>query len=480
MCLYYIMDYDKILLSIFFTTKLNRHKCKKYETNIERYVNISEYLLYRFDFDVENYKESLYRLFNNDFDMHVCKFCHKPINYFQLSNFCSQKCRRASQVEQVKLTSLKRYGVTNPAQVAYKNRLETERHNFFKLSREQKIHKILFDNRGLRKPNLGWIRYSNVHSFINNMFDDSYSFEESLKRFMHLYSDKFNNEQKKLILHKPKCPTCGKPTIYVGRQRAITTAHCSNTCSGNDKNVIYKKQKEDRLKNNGKLGWNKNTPEKIQHRLNTIRERYGDGDKEKANKYIRDLCIKGTYDKYGVTAIMSLPEFMIKRNNTIRERYGVDHILEVPEIQIKKNETVKKNKKYIISKQENEVYDILKNEFPDIIRFYSSQEYKWCCDFYIPSLNMYIEFQGSHYHYGKPYVGDDNDLLEIEKLKQKSENVKKKYGRKKTQYDNIIYTWSDLDVRKRNTAKENNLNFAELWSIDDAYKFIENYKHKIE
>ena len=39
---------------------------------------------------------------------------------------------------------------------------------------------------------------------------------------------------------------------------------------------------------------------------------------------------------------------------------------------------------------------------------------------------------------------------------------------------NAINTWTIRDVNKRNTAKKNNLNYVELFSLDEAKKFIDN------
>ena len=36
----------------------------------------------------------------------------------------------------------------------------------------------------------------------------------------------------------------------------------------------------------------------------------------------------------------------------------------------------------------------------------------------------------------------------------------------------IIYTRTDLDVRKRKIAHDNKLNFVEFWNINDVYEFV--------
>ena len=36
----------------------------------------------------------------------------------------------------------------------------------------------------------------------------------------------------------------------------------------------------------------------------------------------------------------------------------------------------------------------------------------------------------------------------------------------------MIYVWTDLDVRKRNIAKENNLNYIEFWNIEELKNWL--------
>ena len=42
----------------------------------------------------------------------------------------------------------------------------------------------------------------------------------------------------------------------------------------------------------------------------------------------------------------------------------------------------------------------------------------------------------------------------------------------------MINTWCDSDVKKRNKAKENNLNYIEFWNIDEVDIWLQNYEKK--
>ena len=75
-----------------------------------------------------------------------------------------------------------------------------------------------------------------------------------------------------------------------------------------------------------------------------------------------------------------------------------------------------------------------------------------------------IEYNGTWTHGGHPF--DENNQEDIDKLNLwKSKNTK--------YYNNAISTWTNRDIRKRNIAKQNNLNFIELWNFQEAIQFID-------
>ena len=101
---------------------------------------------------------------------------------------------------------------------------------------------------------------------------------------------------------------------------------------------------------------------------------------------------------------------------------------------------------------------ILKCKYSDIIRQYSSDLYPYLCDFYIPSLNLYIELN-NHWTHG-PHPFDPNNEEDIKLLEYwKSKNTKF--------YDNAIKTWTERDVNKRQIAFNNNLNLIEIKNIEE-------------
>ena len=125
--------------------------------------------------------------------------------------------------------------------------------------------------------------------------------------------------------------------------------------------------------------------------------------------------------------------------------------------------TFNNNKTFNTSKPEKELLEQLLKLCPDTLYQYKYLElYTFNCDFYIPSLDLFIEYHGSHFHCNKEFDNNDkNDLNKLNELLEKS-SIKHKQTNKYNQYDMMIYTWTDLDVRKKNYMIKNNLNFFNL------------------
>ena len=138
-------------------------------------------------------------------------------------------------------------------------------------------------------------------------------------------------------------------------------------------------------------------------------------------------------------------------------------------------ETKRKNHTFNTSKPEEELYLNKKKKFPSVIRQYKDNtRYPFCCDFYIPELDYFIELNGTWTHGKHPYNKtniNDKEQLEIWESKGKEGH---KY------YLNAIKIWTIKDVEKRNCAKEHNLNFKEVWSLKEGKEFIDDLYTKRE
>lgn len=234
-------------------------------------------------------------------------------------------------------------------------------------------------------------------------------------------------------------------------------------------------------------------PEKIEKTHKVCLEKYGVDSVFKVQKFRNqslDTCIKkyasNEDDINSIVNIGQLKYIKDKIKNTCLEKYGVENpmqtqyyknlissILSSNEIQEKIYNTKLLNNSFNISYQEDVCFELLKYKYSDCIRQYKSELYPFNCDFYIPSLDLYIEYNGSHYHHYHPFdINDDNDLNELNRLKEKAENSNAHKNGKKSQYDNIIYTWTILDSKKRNIAQQNNLNYIEFWNINEVKEWI--------
>lgn len=306
-------------------------------------------------------------------------------------------------------------------------------------------------------------RYSNIEAYLKNRFIDSQNIRESLYRIKH-------NLEK-----RPVCKTCGNTVDFVGKSGVLFRDFCSVKCAQVNKEVQQKKAETDKSHHNGKRGWNFRNQNRIDNREKTILQRYGDYSKALNIEKRKQTCI----ERYGGASGMSSKEVQLKRNITILKNHGVLNPLQSEKVQQKQNKTRKKNYNFRTSKQENIVNNMLLEIYPDLIRGYCSDYYHWNCDFYVPSEDLYIEYHGSHFHNNKPFEGTEEDLQKLEHYKIKSEEIKKRTGKSKSQYDIMIYTWTDLDVRKRNHCKEHNINYLEFYSIKEVEEYIKEKKENI-
>lgn len=146
-----------------------------------------------------------------------------------------------------------------------------------------------------------------------------------------------------------------------------------------------------------------------------------------------------------------------KANETITQKYGS---LDSYYKQIYNKGIETKYKKWTIntSQVEKEYLKQLRKVYgyPDVMTQYRSEKYPFRCDFYIRSLDLYIELNAHWTHGGMPYDKNNPECqkkLELWKEKAKTSKF----------YENAIYTWTVRDVEKQKIAKENNLNYKVIY-----------------
>lgn len=364
----------------------------------------------------------------------------------------------------------------------------------------------------------------NVKQYLLNRFDYVESIKESLHRIK-------NN-----IEIRPVCPVCGKQVRFLGLSNMLYRIYCSDKCASIDP-ISKEKKKQTCFKKYGVeySGQSKEKKEKTiktwLEKYGVDNPRKAECIKKKITKYFKDkdkvaqilekrkqTCIKKygvevssqansvknkfkktCLKKYGVNHPWKSNKIKQEIKETIKnrygehkelicqkiketclERYGVEYSSQIPEVRIKLknilsskevrdkiNETKRKNKSFNASKLEEELYLYIKEKFPSTERQYNKDKrYPFNCDFYIPELDYFIELNGTWTHGKHPY--DPNSIEDQDILKEMQvKSIKSKY------YKNAIKNWTIRDINKRNKAKENNLNFKEVWSLEEGKEFID-------
>ena len=203
--------------------------------------------------------------------------------------------------------------------------------------------------------------------------------------------------------------------------------------------------------------------EAIQKGKETFKKRYGvnspsqlEGVSKKisyklSSKEVRDKTKQTLLEKYGVESPLQYEEFKQKKINTSLQRYGVEYYSNKD----KEYETKKLNGTLGLyeTTPEKEIYKLLVSEYgkSNVFKQYRTNEYPFKADFYIKSLDCYIEYNGFFTH--KDHLFDGGNLEDIKELDRLS--MLKLNGNEWA--SNIIYTWTDLDVRKSKYKDKINL-----------------------
>ena len=249
---------------------------------------------------------------------------------------------------------------------------------------------------------------------------------------------------------------------------------------------------------------------KVQRRKQTCKEQYGDENytnreqaietcKERYDgainvfqvKEIKDKCSDTKLLKYGNTHYNNAKKisqtYSNKPQNEIdlkteqqrisyKEKTGFDFPMQNPVVKkkfsdkiqetlIKINATKKKRGTFNSSSSEKLIFEHLCKLFPnDVEQQYLSDKYPFNCDFYIKSLDLYIECN-FHWTHGGHFFDASNldDQAKVQKWKDKGTKF----------YDNAIKTWTVRDLKKCQTALDNSLNYLVFWSMQEFLNWIQ-------
>lgn len=199
----------------------------------------------------------------------------------------------------------------------------------------------------------------------------------------------------------------------------------------------------------------------------TLKHKYGNEHYNNREK-MKNTCLK-RYGKYYVQT----QEFKDKARLTCLKKYGKEFSTQVQEKIKKGYETRKKNGTLATSKPEQIIKTYLSLKFINVEYQYRSKEYPFACDFYIPSKNLYIEYQGYEGHGKEPYDPSNPKHQELLNKWQQKAKEKEKLSNKKSKYSRYIEVWTVRDPLKRKTAKNNGLNWLEFFTIEEFIKWYD-------
>lgn len=409
---------DNIIFKYFINIKTKNCATSLFKKRLKKLPLLSNYINNRFA-DSESWTETIWRIRNKVYEKPKCKECGKPLK-FPFKTYCSTKCRSHNKDVKDKTiqTCLNKYGVSHITQNKtiinkIQNKLNSKRDEITEKSKKTKLERYGDENYNNTEKN--------KQTKLKNHGDENYNNIEKIKQTNLIKYGYFFGLQNEKIIEKSKKTKLEK--------------------YGNENYNNIEKNKQTCLEKYGvdNIRKTKFCKEKIKQ---TCLEKYGEKNYRNPQKH-KQTCL----EKYGVNSYTQTKEFKNKIN--------------WKEANIKQIKTKKKNGTIKFSKPENDSYLILKEKYQDIQQQYISQLYPFHCDFYIPSLDLYIECNYHWTHGGHPF--NPTNIDDINKLNHwKEKNTKF--------YQSAIKTWTIRDVYKREIAKKNNLKYLEIWNFDDIYK----------
>ena len=415
----------------------------------KHYPEFENYLLSYFDF-AGSWIEKLYCYFYKIDKTPLCPVCGNKLKFYSFKKgyqtFCSTKCLANSEYRHNKFrqTCLEKYGVENPSQ-------SQEIRN--------KVKQTNLEKYGVEYP-------AQSQEFQNKMKQtclEKYGVEYPLQ------SQNIQNKYKQTCLEKYGVENYSQSQERISRHDEIINK-AEQTCLKRY-GVEYPIQSQN-----------------IQNKYKqTCLEKYGfeyaSQSEEFLNK-VKQTCL----DKYGVkhynqsdegrarlSEKHSSEEVQNKTKQTCLKKYGVEYYFQSKEyqskhdeIQAKMNNTKHLNHTFSSSQIETEFASYLDSQNIEYKRQYRSKVYPFNCDFYLPRYDLYVEIQASWTHGGHPFnIEMDKNILE----RWKSKNT--------DFYKTAIETWTVRDVKKRDLAKQNQLNYLEIFSndIDEVVECFEKFVH---
>ena len=232
--------------------------------------------------------------------------------------------------------------------------------------------------------------------------------------------------------------------------------------------------------------------------FNTDEERKARSERAKSEE-VRMKIQNTSLEKYGtpyywqnddarlrLKGLLTSPEVIEKTKRTNFERYGsefwsssnvgketLSKVLSSEKVQKKIIDAKRRNGTINSSKHEKIVNKELIKVFGEddvFAQYKDTDRYPYNCDFYIRSMDLFIELN-IYWIHGCEWYDESNSKhqMKLKKWKEKSS--------KKESYERAIYVWTENDPAKKKTAEENGLNYLVFWNNDlsDFYEWLKQY-----
>ena len=189
-------------------------------------------------------------------------------------------------------------------------------------------------------------------------------------------------------------------------------------------------------------------------------------------KYGVEHYMKTEEAKRKMRAYMSDADRKMQLGNAMLSKYGVRWAAQVPGVARAGWRTKRADGTYNHSNPESTLYLLLCDVFGeyDVEWEYASDErYPYSCDFYIKSMDLFIELNAHWTHGGHwfdPLNPHDLDVVLCWKNKHS------------VYYDVAINVWTVRDVAKREMAVKNNLNYLVFWNsnLNDVKHWLKSFQ----
>ena len=267
-----------------------------------------------------------------------------------------------------------------------------------------------------------------------------------------------NTQVNRIVIHKGN----KEKRIYSAELETYLTDGWSKGFSENHKKINSEKHK-------GLIPWNKNTkglmkPNRTTWQKGNIPWNKGNkSPKKKKSTITESIGKEEMLKRKGLKISKSKKGHIVTKETREKISKSKKNKKMSPEkLEIKTTKeylTKKKNNSFNNSQLEQDFYNNLlkENRLKTIYRQYKDKErYPFYCDFYIKEDDLFIECNFHWTHGGKPYDPNDKECQEKLNLWQEKAKTSKFYQQ-------AIYVWTELDVKKQKTAKDNNINYKVIY-----------------